>query len=152
MSPFQIHPAYRAYSRKNPGKTFFPNWWIRDWSVEEIESHSTSDPNGTVCLKVVSQNVSHLDSSHQTRDLECFEDRYSIPWNPPPIFFQTWLQQYGRGAFFHSAHCSLHAVLSLILNHGVLLKISTSGPKILISNFLLDTSLHHSFQSVIIKS
>ena len=24
----------------------------------------------------------------------------------PPIFFQTWLQQYGRGAFFHSAHCS----------------------------------------------
>ena len=41
---------------------------------------------------------------------------------------------------------------SLILDHGVLLKISTSGPKILISNFLLDTSLHHSFQSVIIKS
>ena len=41
---------------------------------------------------------------------------------------------------------------SLILDHGVLLKISTSGPKILISNFLLDTSLHHSFQSVIIRS
>ena len=40
----------------------------------------------------------------------------------------------------------------LILDHGVLLKISASGPKILISNFLLDTSLHHSFQSVIIKS
>ena len=33
----------------------------------------------------------------------------------------------------------------LILDHGVLLKISTSGPKVLISNFLLDTSLHHSF-------
>ena len=41
---------------------------------------------------------------------------------------------------------------SLILDHGVLLKISTSGPKIIISNFLLDTSLHHSFQSVIIRS
>ena len=41
---------------------------------------------------------------------------------------------------------------SLILDHGVLLKIPTSGPKVLISNFLLDTSLHHSFQSVIIRS
>ena len=25
----------------------------------------------------------------------------------PPIFIQTWLQQYGRGAFFDSAYCSL---------------------------------------------
>ena len=41
---------------------------------------------------------------------------------------------------------------SLTLDHGDLLKISTSGPKLLISNFLLDTSLHHSFQSVIIRS
>ena len=41
---------------------------------------------------------------------------------------------------------------SLILDHGVLLKISASGPKILISNFLFDTSLHHGFQSVIIRS
>ena len=39
---------------------------------------------------------------------------------------------------------------SLILDHGVLLKISNSAPKFLISNFLLDTSLHQSFQSVII--
>ena len=46
----------------------------------------------------------------------------------------------------------VHAVLFLILDHGVLLKISISVPKILISNFLLDTSLHHSFQSVIIRS
>ena len=46
----------------------------------------------------------------------------------------------------------VHAVLSLILDHGVLLKISASGSKVLISNFLLDTSFHHSFQSVIIRS
>ena len=46
----------------------------------------------------------------------------------------------------------VHAVLFLILDHGVLLKIPNSVPKILILNFLLDTSLHHSFQSVIIKS
>ena len=41
---------------------------------------------------------------------------------------------------------------SLILDHGVPLKISNSAPKILFSNFLLDTSLHQSFQSVIIRS
>ena len=37
----------------------------------------------------------------------------------------------------------------LILDHGVLRKIPTSGPKILVSNFLFDTSFHHGFQSVI---
>ena len=41
---------------------------------------------------------------------------------------------------------------SLILDHGVLLKISIPDSKVLISNFLLDTSFHHSFQSVIIRS
>ena len=39
-----------------------------------------------------------------------------------------------------------------ILDHGVLLIISVSGDKILNSYVLLDTSLHHSFQSVIIRS
>ena len=34
-SPFQIPPAYRAYPRNNPGKTFFPSWWILDWSFAE---------------------------------------------------------------------------------------------------------------------
>ena len=41
---------------------------------------------------------------------------------------------------------------SLILDHGVLLIISISGPRILISNVLIDTSLHHSFQSVLVRS
>ena len=41
---------------------------------------------------------------------------------------------------------------SLILDYGVLLKISIPDPKILIPNFLLDTSFHHSFQSVTIRS
>ena len=40
---------------------------------------------------------------------------------------------------------------SLILDRGVLLIISISAPKILL-NFLLDTSFHHSFQSLIIRS
>ena len=41
---------------------------------------------------------------------------------------------------------------SLILDHGACLTISASGAKILISNFLLDTSLHHRFQSVLVRS
>ena len=40
----------------------------------------------------------------------------------------------------------------LILDHGVSLIISVSDAKILISCILLDTSLHHSFQSVIVRS
>ena len=40
----------------------------------------------------------------------------------------------------------------LILDHGVLLIISISDPKILSSKILLDTSSHHCLQSVIIKS
>ena len=40
----------------------------------------------------------------------------------------------------------------LILDHGVSIIISVSGPKILISNVLLDTSFRHCFQSVIIRS
>ena len=55
-------------------------------------------------------------------------------------------QQSPRILFLYTLFCSL------ILNHSVLLIISVSGAKILISNILLDTSLHHSFQSVIIRS
>ena len=29
-------PAYREYPRNNPSNTFFPNWWILDWSFAEI--------------------------------------------------------------------------------------------------------------------
>ena len=46
--PFQIPPAYRAYPRNNPGKTFFPNWWIRDWSFAVIGWYSTNEPNGII--------------------------------------------------------------------------------------------------------
>ena len=41
---------------------------------------------------------------------------------------------------------------SLILDHGVLLKISTSAPKILISYIVLDTSFRHRPQSATIRS
>ena len=32
---FQFPATYRACPRNNPGKTFFPNWWILDWSFAE---------------------------------------------------------------------------------------------------------------------
>ena len=35
---------------------------------------------------MVSQNVSRMESSHQTRDLDCFADKYNIPWNLPTNF------------------------------------------------------------------
>ena len=43
-SPFQIHPAYNAYPRNNPGKTFSPNWWILDWSFAVTGWYSTNEP------------------------------------------------------------------------------------------------------------
>ena len=52
----------------------------------------------------------------------------------------------------HSPELFVHAVLTLILDHGVSLIIFISGAKIIISYILLDTSFHHRFQSVIIRS
>ena len=37
-------------------------------------------------LWMVSQNVSRVEFSHQTRDLECFADKHSSPWNLPTTF------------------------------------------------------------------
>ena len=48
-----------------------------------------------------------MESSHQTKDLECFANRCSILWNLPTIFHPDLLQQYCRRTFFHSAYCSL---------------------------------------------
>ena len=79
MSPFQILPAYRAYPRNNPGKTFFPNWWVLDWSFAVIGWYSTNEANGVIGPLMVAQNVFHRASSHKTRDLECFADRCNIP-------------------------------------------------------------------------
>ena len=46
--PSKFLPAWRAYPRNNPGKTFFPNWWIRDWSFAVVGWYSTNEPNGTI--------------------------------------------------------------------------------------------------------
>ena len=42
---FPNFPGQRAYPRNNPGKTFFPNWWILDWSFAVIRWYSTNEPN-----------------------------------------------------------------------------------------------------------
>ena len=34
--PSKFSPAYKAYPRNIPGKTFFPNWWILDLSFAAI--------------------------------------------------------------------------------------------------------------------
>ena len=83
MSPQQIHTAYKAYPRNNPGKTFFPNWWILDWSFAVIQWCSTNEPTGMIGLvngspKRLSNGVSFF---RQTRDLELFAHSYSTPWN-----------------------------------------------------------------------
>ena len=35
--------AYKAYPRNNPGKTFFPNWWILDWSFAVVGWYSINE-------------------------------------------------------------------------------------------------------------
>ena len=52
-------------------------------------------------FKKISQNVSHM-------GLPIRQEMLSKAFHGicPPIFIQTWLQQYSRGAFLYSAHCS----------------------------------------------
>ena len=59
-------------------------------------------------LQMVAQNVFRMESSHQLIHLEC--SSRGIPFRRicPPIFIQTWLQQYSRGAFLYSAHFSFN--------------------------------------------
>ena len=47
-SPFQIPSAYKTYPKNNPTRTFFPNWWILDWSFAVIGWYSTNEPNGMI--------------------------------------------------------------------------------------------------------
>ena len=105
MSPFQF-PPYKAYPRNNPGKTFFPNWWILDWSFAEIGWYSTSEPNGMTGPLNGFPKTS-LVRSFPIRQEILNVSQISVTFHRicPPIFIQTWLQQYSRGAFFYSAHC-----------------------------------------------
>ena len=61
MSPFQIPTRGQHISKEKTWQAFDPNWCSLDMSFAKIGS------------------------SHQTRDLECFADSRSIPWNPPTI-------------------------------------------------------------------
>ena len=45
---YVIPSKYRAHPSNNPGKTFFSNWWILNWSFAEIGWYSTSEPNGII--------------------------------------------------------------------------------------------------------
>ena len=111
MSPFQIPPTYRAYPRNNPGKTFFPNWWILDWSFAEIGQYSTNEPNGMIgpvngCPK---RPKTPFVWSLPIRQEICDVSQIGVAFRGicQPFFIQTWLQQYCRRTFFHSAYCPL---------------------------------------------
>ena len=46
--PSKFHRRAESIQENNPGKTFFPNWWILDWSFAEIGYNSTNEPNGMI--------------------------------------------------------------------------------------------------------
>ena len=54
-----------------------------------------------------------MESSHQTRNLECFADRYSIPWNLPIIFHSDLIATIPQTYLLYSAHCSLSNLMCL---------------------------------------
>ena len=71
MPPFQIPSAYNAYPRNNPSKTFFPNWWILDWSFAMIGWCFSYAP---------------FVWSFPIKQEKSFANKYRIPSNLPPIF------------------------------------------------------------------
>ena len=54
---------------------------------------------------MVSHSVSHMGLPIRWEILNVSQIGIAFHGICPPIFIQTWLQQYGRGAFFHSVHC-----------------------------------------------
>ena len=84
--PSKFHPRTKRIQKNNPGKTFFPTWWILDWSFAVIVWYSTSEPKRNDRSFEWFPKTSHVGSSRQTRDLESFAHRYSIPWNLPHQF------------------------------------------------------------------
>ena len=99
---------HNAYPRNNPGKTFFPNWWILDWSFAVIGKCSTSEPNGIIGpLNGCPKRLSYwLFLPSDKRSCNVSQIGFTFHRICPPIFIQTWLQQYSRGAFLYSAHGS----------------------------------------------
>ena len=107
MSPFQILSAIKAYPRKIPGNTFFPNWWILALSLSEFGRYSTCAPNG-ICgplsdspnlrsygvfpsarkswLWMIPQIIVHTEFPRLPGDLGHFANSNRIPLDQPTIF------------------------------------------------------------------
>ena len=81
MSPFQILAAIKAYLRKIPGSTFFPNWWIFALSLSEFGRYSTSAPNGNLVLWMIPKIFVHTGFSRLPGGHGHFADSTSIPQN-----------------------------------------------------------------------
>ena len=86
MSLFQILPAYNAYRRNIPSRTFLSNWWSIDWSVGEIGWCSVMDPKGITDSLNGSPNRRLYEFSSWRRDLKHFADNSNIPWNQSIAF------------------------------------------------------------------
>ena len=88
---------------------------MRDWSFAVKRWYSTNEPDGTRgplhgCLPKTSF-IERLPIRQQICDVS----QIGVAFHGicPPTFIYTRLQQYSRGAFLHSAHCSFRNTMSL---------------------------------------
>ena len=79
VSLFQIPSADKTYPKINLPRLLDS----LDSSLAEIKWYSTTAPDGDNWS--VKWHAFQMVPSHQTRDLECFEDGSDTPWNPPTI-------------------------------------------------------------------
>ena len=108
MSRVQIPPACNAFPRNFPGKTL---------GTELMQSRQVFNRNRVIFYHRSKQNNWAMKWYSEQPFTGCFPIRreilnvsqVAIAFHGicPPIFIQTRLQQCSRGAFFHSAHCSL---------------------------------------------
>ena len=108
MSPFQILTACNAC----PNYIFLARILGRIDAVQIGLSQKQGDIRlllQTVLLvrQRAFRTAFQMVSSDQTRDLECFADSSSIPWNPPTIHYPDLIATNRRCPFFHSGHCCL---------------------------------------------
>ena len=96
--PSKFHPRTKRIRGTISSKSFFPNWWILGlvFRRNRVILNQWTKRNDR-SFKWLLQNVFHRASSHQIIDLvNVSQIGVTFHWICPPIFIQTWLQQYGR--------------------------------------------------------
>ena len=92
---------------------FGTNVWLPDWSFAEIRWYSTIAPNGMSGVKGHSEPPLIWCLPIRQEILNVSRIAITFHGIRPPFFVQTWLRQYCRCPFFHSAHCfsAIHVFL-----------------------------------------